>query len=1034
MKYKVIPLIAISIIITFSSLTTVAQKTANYQNPVHIYQAGLELFQKEKFGSAEEKFNEIIQLNNVPYEMKANANYYKAVCALMLINNDAPELSCNFVKNYPENPKTNTLNFLLADYYFKTKKYKDAKETYEQIKTDQLSEEQKFEYFFKYGYCSFMEQDMALAKANFKEIINKDSKYMAPANYYFAHIAYQEKNYETALKSFKKLLNDENYGKIAPYYMLQVYYYQQKYDEIILLAPSVLESGAVKRNAEISRLCAEAYYQTERYSEAIPYLESFLKNNTQPLSREDNYMIAFNYYKVNDYQKAIQYFNKVNSIKEDSLTQITDYQLAECYYKSGQKESAMNMFASAYKLNFDKGIQQNAMFNYAKLMYETSYNPYNNAINVLNEYIQKYPNASNLDEAYEYVSNMYFSSKNYKDALLTLENIKKRNTKLNTAYQRIAYLRGLELFNNNDFDGAITSFDKALSVSGNQTIEANSHFWTAEAYYRQGLYDKAINNYQLMQASNGASGSEFLPESNYGLGYCYFKNKNYASSLNYFKKYADNENVTNIKQKNDALNRIGDCYFIQKDFETSIEYYDKGIQMKALDVDYALYQKSLAQGAQAKFESKAATLIKLIDSYKNSTYRAASIFELATTYQNLNNTEKAVNYFDLLNKEYPKSSYVSQSMLKKGLIYYNESKDQLALTTLKKVVTDFPGTSDSKEALVTIRNIYVDMDQVDDFFKYVKDIPFANVSDSEQDSITYIAIENRYMKDDCAGSMPGFTEYLKKFPQGAYVLDAHFYLAECQYRSGLADSAASNYAYVADKPKSKFTETSLVKLSEIYYNKKNYEKALGVFTDLEKNAEYKENILTSVTGQMRCNYQLGFYQNAIQTARKLLTKEKISSDLIEESHLTMAKSAMALDSSSLAMAELIYIGKICTNEKAAEAKYLLAEMYFKNGNYTEAEKTAFDLINQMPAYDYWLAKSFILLADNYVKTGNIHQAKYTLKSIIENYEGADLIKIAQDKLNKINEDEKAEEQRKADELLKQQNATPPPPDVNLINE
>jgi TolA-binding protein len=372
--------------------------------------------------------------------------------------------------------------------------------------------------------------------------------------------------------------------------------------------------------------------------------------------------------------------------------------------------------------------------------------------------------------------------------------------------------------------------------------------------------------------------------------------------------------------------------------------------------------------------------------------------------------------------------------LKKGLIYYNESKDQLALTTLKKVVSDFPATSDSKEALVTIRNIYVDMDQVDEFFKYVKDIPFANVSDSEQDSITYIAIENRYMKDDCGASMPGFTEYLKKFPQGAYRLDAHFYLAECQYHSGMADSAALNYEFVADKPKSKFTETSLVKLSEIYYNKKNYEKALGVYADLEKNAEYKENMVGAVTGQMRCNYQLGFYQNAILSARKLITKDKLSTELIEESHLTIAKSAIALDSSSLAMSELIYIGKICTNEKAAEAKYLLAEMYYKNGNYTEAEKTAFDLINQMPAYDYWLAKSFILLADNYVKTGNIHQAKYTLKSIIENYEGADLIKIAQERLNKIIEDEKLEEQRKADELLRQQNATPPPPDVNLINE
>ena len=81
-----------------------------------------------------------------------------------------------------------------------------------------------------------------------------------------------------------------------------------------------------------------------------------------------------------------------------------------------------------------------------------------------------------------------------------------------------------------------------------------------------------------------------------------------------------------------------------------------------------------------------------------------------------------------------------------------------------------------------------------------------------------------------------------------------------------------------------------------------------------------------------------------------------------------------------------------------------------------------------------MAKAFILLADNYLKTGNIHQAKYTLKSIIDNYDGVDLIKIAQEKLDKIVADEKAEEQRKAEELLKQQNEVDPALDINIIKE
>jgi len=326
----------------------------------------------------------------------------------------------------------------------------------------------------------------------------------------------------------------------------------------------------------------------------------------------------------------------------------------------------------------------------------------------------------------------------------------------------------------------------------------------------------------------------------------------------------------------------------------------------------------------------------------------------------------------------------------------------------------------------------VDMDKVEEFFKYVNGLSFVNVSNAEQDSITYIAVENRYMRNDCANATIGFIDYISKFPNGVYQLDAHFYLAECQYRASKVDEALQNYLFVTSKPRSKFTETSLLNAAEISYSKKDYAGAVKLFSDLEKNAEYKENIITAITGQMRSNYQLALYQTTIENARKLLGKEKLPEELIAESHLTIAKSALAVDSVNLGVSELKEVGKITKSEMAAEAKYLLAEHYFNIANYEESQKIAFDLINQIPSYDYWVAKAFILLADNYLKTGNVHQAKYTLKSIIDNYKGDDLKKIAQDKLDKIVADEKAEEQRKADELLKQQNQPDPNLDINII--
>jgi tetratricopeptide (TPR) repeat protein len=81
-----------------------------------------------------------------------------------------------------------------------------------------------------------------------------------------------------------------------------------------------------------------------------------------------------------------------------------------------------------------------------------------------------------------------------------------------------------------------------------------------------------------------------------------------------------------------------------------------------------------------------------------------------------------------------------------------------------------------------------------------------------------------------------------------------------------------------------------------------------------------------------------------------------------------------------------------TNTKtvaAAEAKYNIANVEYLKGRYKTSQKMCFDLAKEMPNYDYWVAKTYILLADNYVKLKDNFQAKATLQSIIENYKGND---------------------------------------------
>jgi TolA-binding protein len=334
------------------------------------------------------------------------------------------------------------------------------------------------------------------------------------------------------------------------------------------------------------------------------------------------------------------------------------------------------------------------------------------------------------------------------------------------------------------------------------------------------------------------------------------------------------------------------------------------------------------------------------------------------------------------------------------LLYYNEKRDQKALDLYKQVITQFPNSVEAKEALTGIKNIYVNAGDADTYLNYIKNLPEGSITASSQDTVTFEAAEQRYMRDDCAGAVANFTEYVKRYNNGAFTVNAYFYMAECAYNEKNYEKSLEGYNYVIGKPQNTFTEKSLLKASSIEYRFKNYANALEHYARLEKIAEYKSNILDARVGQMRCAMQLGKYDLAGVNAIRIITSDKIAADLQNEAHLTYGKVAFNKDSLSIAVREFSIVSQAINTENGAEAKYYLALIRYKLGKYKDCEKMTLELAKQSSS-DYWVAKGYILLADAYVALKDNFQAKATLKSIIDNYEGEDLKKAAQEKLDAI---------------------------------
>ncbi|HYH57347.1 MAG TPA: hypothetical protein VD772_12085, partial [Anseongella sp.] len=177
---------------------------------------------------------------------------------------------------------------------------------------------------------------------------------------------------------------------------------------------------------------------------------------------------------------------------------------------------------------------------------------------------------------------------------------------------------------------------------------------------------------------------------------------------------------------------------------------------------------------------------------------------------------------------------------------------------------------------------------------------------------------------------------------------------------------------------------------------------------LESDPEYQENQGFAIVNLMRAYNAQGNADSTFHYSQEVLANEKASTNERNMAHLYAGKSYLARGEAARALEEFRAASKTAKTAVAAEAKYLEAQIQNTSGDYDASEKSCFEVINNMPNQDYWVARSFVLLADNYAKKGNIFQARSTLQSVIDNYQGDDdIVPSAKQKLEEINAADKA---------------------------
>jgi len=683
--------------------------------------------------------------------------------------------------------------------------------------------------------------------------------------------------------------------------------------------------------------------------------------------------------------------------------------------KLGDKYQARLAFSAASKMNYDRDIKEDALFNYAVVTYELSISPFNEAVRGFSRYISLYPASERLDEAYNYMVLAFMGTRNYRGAFAALERIQRKTPDIEKSYQRVAFFRGMELFNDLAFQEAGNKFDASLKYGQyDASLKALCYYWKGESEYRLENYNEARRYYQDFLRADGASRLREYAVAHYNMGYTEFKQGNYKEALTWFRRFETIGTERNRKVIGDSYNRIGDMYFIDARYNQAIASYDKAIAVGITDVDYAMFQKGISLGVLKNYHEKIKILDRIPREFPKSNYIPDALYETGRSYFILLQRDKAIPFYQRILDEYPNSTYVSQSLVQLGLIHFNQDRLDESLIHYKRAVAQFPGTQEANNALQGIKNVYVEKNEVSEYFTYVESLGRdIDISGNEQDSLSYLAAENLYLQGNCKEAIPAFQSYIDNYESGAYRVNAHFYLAECELKEDNHIEAMMALEFVIARPRNIFTEPALLTSSRINYDYKNYDGALKNFLMLKDFGEGNRNPKEATIGMMRCYYYLEEYGDAIDAAREVLRQEKLSDELVREAGFIIAKSFYAQDRFALALDEFQKVADEVSSQEGAESKYRVAEILFIRKDYENAENTIFEFIDLNTPHEFWMAKSFILLADLYLVKEDDFQAVQTLSSIIDYYENTEdgILDIARRKKAEIMKRQEVQEIR-----------------------
>lgn len=690
------------------SLAQLYEKIGNYANAVSYYdellayykndslapfaqfRIGISYYNLKEYDSAVLELTDPL-IKELPQKEQIEAKYYLANSFVRLKDyNNAAIILAELSKENLQLDMINKINYSIAWIKFQTNDFEDAYKIFNElskIESDTLS----ISSLFWSGECKRYMGDIKAANEIYKTFLEK----------YPLH----------------RLAARAQLGKGTVFYSSN----QSAEAESSLINAALSNDFLTKGRAYT--LLGEMKLNGKDFAQAKNYFLSAIKytNNDIQLNNRAKLGLAISEFYLNNFNSAAKYLEELYSKNNDFEKDKVNFYLAETYFARSEYTAALKHYNQVQ--SSDELLRKQSLLGKAYAYFNLK--DFANAVYYFNEFVTKYGNDKNINDAKLRLADSYFGIKNFDKASIIYKEIFKKDKsqiendqayyqycqslfkagKSSEAIQEFAnlqrkfprskyadasqYVIGWIHFQKSDFHSAIKSYRELINRYPRSSLIPIAYYSIGDSYYNLGDYDSSIVFYNkvLEEYPN----TQYILDAVNGIQYAYIAKDQPEIAITFIEQFIHAN--PNLKLSDQIYFKKGDIYYSSDNYAKAIESYKEFVQRypKSSLVPNAYFWMGKSAANLKKENEAIENFSRVLDISKKSDIGISAAIELSNIYSSKKLYSSAIQVLNSVIDAVPTSNRLPELLYLRALAEINDNKIKEAYSTFEQIITYYEG-------------------------------------------------------------------------------------------------------------------------------------------------------------------------------------------------------------------------------------------------------------------------------------------------------------------------------------------------------